>query len=133
MEAKLARKERILVVGGPSPLLDGVADLLQLAGYRVDSTATWVQAEKLLNGVPPHLTIVDTSALAADPQQLSDRIAQASGWATAPILCVGFSDDARIRELQRRADRGIHNHLRFYAHTLLGMDGLLDVVRDTLG
>ncbi len=132
METRQSREERILVVGGPSPLLEGVSDLLRLAGYRVNSLLTWVEAEKAMNGRPPHLAVVDPSALTADPLGLSVRIAKASGWTGVPILCVGFPDDARFQELRRRSlwDNGLR--LRFYTHTLLGTNGLLEAVRDCL-
>lgn len=132
MEPRATREERILVVGRPSPLLEGVADLLQIAGFRVDLLATWVEAEQALNGRPPNLTIVDPSALAGDPLGLSFSIANASDGTGVPILCVGFPDDASIRELRRHSQRGNGRRLRFFSHSVLGMNGLLDAVEACL-
>lgn len=132
MEPRATGGQRILVVGGPSPLLEGVADLLQIAGYRVESLATWAEAEQALNGSPPQLTIVDPSALAADPLGLSFSIAKASDGTGVPVLCVGFPDDARIGELRRHSRLGNGHRLRFFPHTVLGMNGLLEAVEDCL-
>ena len=132
METRRDPKERILVVGGPSPLLEGVSDLLQLAGYRVNALSTWAEAEKAIIGRPPHLAVVDPSVLAADPPELSVRIAKASGWTGVPILCVGFPNDTRIQELRRRSLWEDGLRVRFYTHTLQGTNGLLEAVKDCL-
>jgi DNA-binding response OmpR family regulator len=132
MGAGQSRDESILVIGGSSPLLDGVTDLLQLAGYRVASLSTWTEAEQVMDGNPPHLAIVDSSALAEDPQRLSLRIARASDWTNVPILCIGFHDDALFRELRRHNSQDNGRRLRCYAYTPLGVTGLLEVVRGCL-
>lgn len=129
MRAMSKGGQRILVIGKNSPLLEGVFDLLQLAGYQVDVSSSWAETEYALHVAPPNLTIVDLSGAASDAYRLSERIRRTSHWADVPILFVSFSGDDRIRELQRHSLRNNDRQLQFYAHTLLSMDGLLEKVK----
>lgn len=126
------RGERILVIGKSSPLLEGVADLLQLSGYAVDTSSSWAETEYAMHVTPPDLAIVDLSSAAADAYRLSEQIHSAPLWADVPILFISFSGDDRIRELQRHNRRRNGGRLDFYAHTLLSMNGLLEKVRACL-
>ena len=123
-----ARGERILVIGNRSPLLEGVADLLQLSGYNVEMSSNWVETSYALNGNPPNLAVVELSSFASDGHRLSEQIHTTPRWAEVPILFVSFSGDDRIRELQRWSSKSQDPRLQFYAHTVLSMDGLLEKV-----
>ena len=117
---------RILVLGQSSPLLEGVCDLLQLAGYQVDTSTNWAEAQNAFVA-PPNLVVVDLSHPGAEYYHPPEQIRSAPRWSHVPLLYVSFSGDERIRELRRHdgnADRQIH----FYAHPLLGMDGLLRAI-----
>ncbi len=131
-EAMSASGQRILVIGKSSPLLEGVSDLLQLAGYRVDMSSSWAETEYAMHITPPSLAIVDLSNSASDAYRLSEQIRNTPRWADVPILFISFSGDDRIRELQRRSRKNKDGRLQFYAHTLLSMDGLLEKVRTCL-
>jgi CheY-like chemotaxis protein len=123
-----AGQRRILVIGKSSPLLEGVADLLQLAGYEVEMSSSWAETAYALHVKPPNLAIVDLSNSAADVYRLSEKIRNTPQWTDVPILFVSFSGDDRIRDLQRWTRKNKDNRLQFYAHTVLSMDGLLDKV-----
>jgi DNA-binding response OmpR family regulator len=124
--------QRILVIGKSTPLLEGVADLLQLAGYHVDTTSSWVETEYALHVTPPNLAIVDLSSAPTDAFQMSEQIRSRPRWSTVPILFISFSGDDRIWDLQRRSRKKNDNHVEFYAHTLLSVDGLLAKVQACL-
>jgi DNA-binding response OmpR family regulator len=123
---------RILVIGGVSPLLEGVSDLLQLAGYQVDLSSSWIETEYALRVRPPNLAIVDLSSPLSDAYRVSEEIHRIPNWSEVPILFISFSGDDRIRDLQRRNRKANDKRFQFYAHTLLSMDGLLDKVQSCL-
>lgn len=126
------RKQRLLVIGKNTPLLEGVADLLQLTGYQVDLSSSWAETEYAMHVTPPDLAIVDLSSSAADVYHLSEQIHSTPRWTKVPILFISFSGDDRIRELQRQNPKGNNGRLEFYAHTLLSMNGLLEKVKACL-
>ena len=123
----------ILVIGSSSPLLEGVADLLQLAGYRVETSSSWAETEYAMVIAPPHLVIVDLSSSARDAYRLSEQLRRIPRWAEVPILFISFSGDDSIRSLQLMRNRkGSSGPVHYYAHTLLSMEGLLNQVRTCL-
>jgi PleD family two-component response regulator len=126
-------EQRILVIGKSSPLLEGVSDLLQLAGYQVDMSSSWAETEYAMNVTPPNLAIVDLSNPVLDALHLSEGVREMYRWTNIPILFVSFSGEDRIRELQRKSHNNNHDgRIQFYAHTLLSIDGLLDKVQSCL-
>lgn len=125
-------RQRILVIGESSPLLEGVADLLQLAGYQVEMSSSWAETSYTLRVGPPNLAIVDLSRAPVDAYRVTEQIRRAPLWADVPILFVSFSGDDHIRDLQRRTRNNSDNRMQFYAHTVLSMDGLLDKVGSCL-
>jgi DNA-binding response OmpR family regulator len=124
-----SKGQRILVIGRSTPLIEGVSDLLQVVGYPVDMSSTWAATEFAMDDAPPDLVIVDLSLSDPDGYRLAEQLRSAPNWSTVPILFVSFSGDDRIRELQQANEGNGDSQLYFYAHTLLGMDGLLDKVR----
>jgi DNA-binding response OmpR family regulator len=125
--------QRILVIGGSSPLLEGVSDLLQLAGYQVDLSSSWTETEYAMHVKPPNLAIVDLSSPGSDVYHLSEELHEMPNWSDVPILFISFSGDDRIRDLQRKSRaNNVNGRLQFYAHTLLSIDGLLDKVQACL-
>ncbi len=122
-------RKRILVIGSRSPLMEGVSDLLQMDGYPVDLSTTLAETEYALNGTMPDLVLVDLSDAAADVDRLAERVRAVPQWSDVPILYVSFSGDDRIRDLQRHHRRNGERRLHFYAHTLLGMERLVEQVR----
>jgi PleD family two-component response regulator len=121
------RGRHILMIGGTSPLLEGVSDLLQLAGHRVATTSTWAETRDALNNSPPHLAVVDVSCSVFDTVRLYEQIDYLARCADAPVLVISFSGDDRIRELRRKS-RDRNGRIHFYTQTLLGVDGLVDQV-----
>ncbi len=122
-------RKRILVIGSRTPLMEGVSDLLQMDGYPVDLSTTLAETEYALNGTMPDLVLVDLSDAAADVDRLAERVRAVPQWSDVPILYVSFSGDDRIRDLQRHHRRNGERRLHFYAHTLLGMERLVEQVR----
>jgi CheY-like chemotaxis protein len=126
--------DHILVIGSSSPLVEGVADLLQVAGYRVETSSSWAETEYVMVKAPPNLVIVDLSSAARDAFLLSQQLRGMPHWAEVPILFISFSGDDTIRILQilrnRRKSNGGPEH--YYAHTLLSMEGLLNKVKTCL-
>jgi response regulator RpfG family c-di-GMP phosphodiesterase len=81
---------------------------------------------------PPHLVIVDLSSAALDAVGVAEQIRTARFWSDVPVLFISFSGDDRIRDLQGRNSNRGDGRFHFYAHTLLGMNGLLDKVESCL-
>jgi DNA-binding response OmpR family regulator len=125
-------KERILIIGRSVPLMEGVADLLQVVGYPVEVSSSWAETEYAMYDVPPNLVIIDLSMAAPDVYDMAGQIRSATPWSEVPILFISFSGDDRIRELERRNRRNGRKQVYFYSHTLLSMDELLDKVRACL-
>lgn len=124
-------KRRILVIGQSSPLVEGVSDLLQLVGYQVDMSTSWIETEHSMRVTPPNLVIVDLSDSDSEAYRVCEQIQNAPRWSKVPLLFISFSGDDRIRELQGRNSND-DGRLHYYAHTLLGMDGLLEKVQTCL-
>ena len=122
-------RRRILVIGRSIPLIEGVADLLQVVGYPVDVSSSWAETEYAMYDAPPGLVIIDLSIAATDVYHFAEQIHDTPHWSQVPILFVSFSGDDRIRDLQRRNQRNGDKRIYFYAHTLLSMDELLETVR----
>ncbi len=127
-EAPNKAAKNILVIGRSIPLIEGVADLLQVVGYPVGVSSSWVETEYAMYDAPPGLVIIDLSIAAADVYYLAEEIHNTPRWCDVPILFLSFSGDNHIRDLQRRNQRNGDDRVHFYAHTLLGMDGLLETV-----
>jgi PleD family two-component response regulator len=119
----------ILMIGRSSPLVEGVHDLLQVVGYRVDMSSSWTETEYAMHILPPNLVIVDVSSANSDVFHLAEQIRDTPYWSEVPILFISFSGDDRIHELQRRSRRNGDDQLHFYSHTLLSMEELLEKVR----
>ena len=126
------KRQRILVIGRSTPLIEGVSDLLQVVGYPVSTSTTWAETEYAMQDTRPELVIVDLSAATPDAYRLAEQIRRTPHCSQVPILFVSFSGDDRIRELQRRSQQNGDLQTHFYAHTLLSMDGLLEKVRACL-
>jgi len=124
--------KRILVIGSHTPLMEGVSDLLQVDGYPVDISSTLAETEYALNGASPDLVLIDLSSAEPDIDRLAEQIRSVPQWSNVPILYLSFSGDDRIRELKRRQQSCGDKRSHFYAHTLLGMDRLMDQVRTCL-
>ena len=125
-------RRRILVIGQSPSILEGVADLLQLVGYQVDMSSSWVGSDYPMRAMAPNLVIVDLSSSASDGHRISEQIRKMPHWSKVPFLFVSFSGDDQIRELQRESRNSENGHMYYYAHTLLGMDGLLEEVQACL-
>lgn len=123
---------QILVIGRRTPLLEGVSDLLQLAGYNVLRSSSWEEAESHLRHEPPKLAIADLSSLESDAYLLSTSIHDTPVWVDVPVLMVSLTQDDRIRDLQGDSRNGNGYRLKFYSNTLLGMNGLLEEVKSCL-
>jgi DNA-binding response OmpR family regulator len=120
----------ILVIGQSLPVVEGMSDLLQLAGYRVATFSSWAETERALQIPLPDLVIVDVPSTAAGVHYLSEEMRTAY-WANIPILFVSFSGDEYIRIL--RQDNGNNGgRVHFYAHTLLSIESLVDTVKSCL-
>jgi CheY-like chemotaxis protein len=135
--ATLVTKEgqRILVVGRSAPLMEGVSDLLQVMGYPVETSSSWMETEYAMHDRPPSLVIADLSIAPSDVYKLAEHIRSAPHWTDVPILFISFSGDNRIRELQRynkKRNGNGNGRLHYYAHTLLSMDELLQEVEACL-
>lgn len=117
------------MIGGMTPLVEGVYDLLQVVGYPVEVSSSWMGIEYTMSNPPPSLVIVDLSSTPLNIDQMEEQIHSIPLWSHVPILFISFSGDDRIWSLQQRARRNGDGRLHFYAHTLLGMDGLLDKIK----
>jgi hypothetical protein len=128
-------RQRIVVIGGDGPLLEGVSDLLQLAGYEVRTASSWDLPASLppSASTPPNLAILDISSSVSDNKKLSGLLASMSERFVAQILVVSFAGDDRIRELERLTQNHQNGRLHFYAHSLLGAEGLLAKVDSCFG
>jgi CheY-like chemotaxis protein len=123
--------QKIVVIGNPSPLLEGVADLLQLAGYDVALSAGGPDAADVGGAPPPDLAILDLSEW-LDSLELPQQILSMAPAPEVPILLLSFSGDDRIWHLQHVEGEGKSGRVEIYAHSLLGPNGLLDKVKGCL-
>lgn len=119
---------KIVVIGRASPLLEGVTDLLQLAGYDALLATSWAEAEVTLRGVLPNLAILDLSDW-LDSLDLPRQIRAMAPSPDVPILLLSFSGDDRIWHLQQVVGEADSGRVEIYAHTLLGPNGLVDKVK----
>jgi PleD family two-component response regulator len=121
---------KVLVVGSCSPWLEGVADLLQLAGYEAMLLSDWGLAEHEIQEAAPKLAIVDLSEY-VDSLQLPQQLTAMARTGELPILLLNSTGDDRIWHLERISDprRG---RVKLYAHSLLGPTALLDKVKECL-
>ncbi len=122
-------RQRILMVGRNTTLMEGVHDLLQVVGYPVRMSFGWAETACVMDSAPPDLVIVDLSSAGPD---VADRIRRTPHGFKVPILFLGLADDDSVRELQNRAQRNGDGQLYFYRHTLLGVDELLDKIQSCM-
>jgi DNA-binding response OmpR family regulator len=122
--------QRILVVGSSSPWLEGVVDLLQLAGYDVAVCSDWEKAEQDIQDAPPDLAILDLTDY-VDSLELPQQVTAMSPARSLPILLLNSTGDDRIWHLERVGDPS-RGRVDLYAHSLFGPDALLDKVRGCL-
>jgi PleD family two-component response regulator len=127
-EATDNHRNRVLVIGRSMPLIEGVADLLQVVGYLVDVSLSWAETESAMYDRPPGLVIIDLSTAADDVYRSAKQIHELPHWSDVPILFLSFSGDDRIRDLQCKSRGNGNGRVHFYAHSLLGMDRLLETV-----
>ena len=124
--------KRILVVGVRSPLIEGVRDLLQLAGYQVALSSGWAEAQRAVSTDPPSLALVDLSIPAQDVSFLDHALPDGPGLDGVPILFVSLNGGDSIVDLRRRIRGKGNGRFRFYSPRLLGVDGLLEQVESCL-
>jgi hypothetical protein len=75
--------------------------------------------------------IIDLSEPTTETYRLSQQIRDTPTWSRVPLLFISFSGDDLIRKLQHshvQPDGRVH----YYAHTVLGLDGLLAQVQACL-
>jgi CheY-like chemotaxis protein len=112
--------------------LEGLSDLLQLAGYTVARSSSWAETEGESCPQPPNLAVVDLSSPEPDAYRLSESIHGLPAWAMVPVIFVSMTEDDRIRELLRAKRNGPGQRLKCYSPGLLGMSGLLEEVKSCL-
>ena len=128
-------EQRIVVIGGDGPLLEGVSDLLQLAGYqvRIESRQEMPAGLYASASAAPNLTILDISGSGYGSERLSSLLDLVARSRDAQILVVSFAGDDRIRDLEQSTRTDHRGRLHFYAHSLLGAEGLLEKVDSCFG
>lgn len=124
--------QRILVIGGNWALLEGVSDLLDLAGYQPLLSSTWAEVERLLDSATPDLVIVDLSS--ADPEafRACARLRGQSPLSAVPMLLMSFTGLQHIHELRWSGGGSDEARPQFYVNTLLGPGTLLEKVGECL-
>jgi CheY-like chemotaxis protein len=122
------RRKRVLVIGSNMRLIEGVADLLQMAGYPVDVSLSWAETDPTVYDSPPSLVIIDLSMVVGDLYCSAEQIHGVPHWADVPVLFLSFAGDDRIRDLQCQGWGNGDGRVHFYAHSLLGMDKLLETI-----
>jgi len=123
-------RSRILVVGSASPWLEGVVDLLQLAGYEARMISDWLQAEREIRAASAELAILDLSDH-VDSLDLPERLAALTPAGGPPLLLLNSTGDDRIWHLERGGDPS-RGRVELYAHSLLGPTALLEKVEGCL-
>jgi DNA-binding response OmpR family regulator len=122
--------QRILVVGSSSPWLEGVVDLLQLAGYDVTVSPDWETAERGIQDARPDLAILDLSDR-VDSLQLPQEVTALAPAGDVPILLLNSTGDDRIWHLERVGNPS-RGRVDLYAHSLFGPTALLEKVKGCL-
>ncbi len=123
-------RPRILVVGSASPWLEGVVDLLQLAGYEASLLSDWLQAEREIRAASAELAILDLSDH-VDSLDLPERLTALTPAGGLPLLLLNSTGDDRIWHLERMGDPS-RGRVELYAHSLLGPTALLEKVEGCL-
>lgn len=123
-------RARILVAGSASSWLEGVVDLLLMAGYDAFLLSDWQKAEREIHTASVDLAIVDLSDY-VDSLDLPQRLGALVSAVDLPILLLNSTGDDRIWHLQR-VDSPSRGRVDLYAHSLLGPTALLDKVAGCL-
>jgi DNA-binding response OmpR family regulator len=124
--------KRVVVIGRTWTLLEGITDLVELAGYSATPAGAWTEVEGQFEDCRPDLAIIDLTDW-LDSFDLPDRITEMFPLPDVPILLISFSGDDRIWQLQQRGDHAKTGRVEIYAHSLLGPEALLEKVRLCLG
>jgi hypothetical protein len=117
-------------VGSASAWLEGVVDLLQLAGYEAHLLSDWLQAEGEIRASSVELAILDLSD-DVDSLDLPERLAALTPAGGPPLLLLNSTGDDRIWHLERMGDPS-RGRVELYAHSLLGPTALLEKVEGCL-
>lgn len=124
--------KRIVVIGRTYTLLEGITDLVELAGYSATPAGSWTEVEGRFRDRRPDLAIIDLTDW-LDSFDLPQRISEVFPLSDVPILLISFSGNDRIWQLQQRGDQTKAGRVEIYAHSLLGLEALVEKVRLCLG
>lgn len=125
-------EKQIVVIGRTLTLLEGITDLVELAGYSATPAGAWSEVEGRFRDHGPDLAIIDLTDW-LDSFDLPQRITEMFPLPDVPILLISFSGDDRIWQLQQRGGQAKAGRVEIYAHSLLGPEALLEKVRLCLG
>jgi two-component system sensor histidine kinase/response regulator len=94
-----APNQRILVVEDDSALLEGVRDILELAGYEVYTATNGVEGLEALRRVTPDLILSDIMMPRMDGHQFYEAVRSHSEWLSIPFIFLtakGEKTDVRL-------------------------------------
>jgi len=125
-------RKRILVIGSNWALLEGVSDLLELAGYEAELSSTWTEVERALQATPPGMVIIDLSSANPEALRVCARLQSLPSTPEVPILLMSFTGLQHIQEIRWSGGDNQDGRLQFYSDTLLGPRTLLEKVEECL-
>ncbi len=101
---KTEKKARLLVVEDDVHLLQGIRDILEIEGYRVDTAASGVEGLDALNQmpVPPDLIISDIMMPRMDGYQFFEAVRSSDKWLEIPFVFLTAKGEKHDVRLGRR-------------------------------
>ncbi len=123
------RKQRILVAEDHEPLLIGIQQILETAGYTVLTASDGLEALQILEHTRPDLILADIMMPTVDGYALLERLRSRPEWADIPL--VFLTSKADTTDIRKGRELGANGYitkpfdpseLLATVHSLLGRD-----------
>jgi CheY-like chemotaxis protein len=123
------RQQRILVAEDHEPLLIGIQQILETAGYTVLTASDGVEALQILEQTRPDLILADIMMPTVDGYALFEQVRSRPEWADIPV--VFLTSKAETADIRKARELGINgyitkpfdpNKLMATVHSLLKQD-----------
>jgi CheY-like chemotaxis protein len=123
------RQQRILVAEDHEPLLIGIQQILETAGYTVLTASDGVEALQILEQTRPDLILADIMMPTVDGYALFEHVRSRPEWADIPV--VFLTSKAETADIRKARELGINgyitkpfdpNKLMTTVHSLLKQD-----------
>jgi CheY-like chemotaxis protein len=103
------RKQRILVAEDHEPLLIGIQQILETAGYTVLTASDGLEALQILEHIQPDLILADIMMPTVDGYALFERVRSRPEWADIPI--VFLTSKADTTDIRKAKELGVNGYI----------------------